>query len=33
MEGVAIIKEKINPNLTGRLASARSYAEFNFFSG
>ena len=32
MEGVAIIKEKINPNITGRLASARSYAEFNFFS-
>ena len=30
---VATIKEKINPQIPGRLASARTYGEFCFFSG
>ncbi len=30
---VAVIKEKINPDIPGRLASARTYSEFCFFKG
>jgi hydroxymethylglutaryl-CoA lyase len=31
LQAVAVIKEKVNPHLSGRLASARTYAEFCFF--
>lgn len=31
LRAVAIVKEKVNPSIPGRLASARTYAEFCFF--
>lgn len=31
LKAVAIVKEKVNPGIPGRLASARTYAEFCFF--
>lgn len=31
LEAVAIVREKINPGIPGRLASARTYSEFCFF--
>ena len=31
LRAVAIVKEKVNPNIPGRLASARTYSEFCFF--
>lgn len=31
LKAVAIVKEKVNPGIPGRLASARSYSEFCFF--
>lgn len=32
LKAVAIVKEKVNPGIPGRLASARTYSEFCFFT-
>jgi hydroxymethylglutaryl-CoA lyase len=33
LEAVAVVRERINPDLPGRLAAARTYGEFCFYAG